>query len=179
MKAKEKYRIWKIELAIIILPKMKSLSHVWLFATPWTEAHQAPPSMEFSKQEYWSGLPFPSPGDFPDPGIESRSPVSPTSQADSLPLSHWGSPTLVGMEAKKGSDLSWNSQGLRLHPCNSTSPLEISSFFKNFSMFSMENDGRGIRGHFDKYLRTDSPRVFYWSSRQWLLYMYLKYINTI
>ena len=45
-------------------------SHVWLFATPWTVAHQAPPSMEFSRQEYWSGLPCPPPGDLPDPGIK-------------------------------------------------------------------------------------------------------------
>ena len=49
--------------------------------TPWTVAHQAPPSMEFSSQEYWSGLPFPSPGDLPDPGIE---PGSPALQADVL-----------------------------------------------------------------------------------------------
>ena len=45
------------------------LSHVWLFATPWTAAHQAPPSMGFSRQEDWSGVPFPSPGDLPDPGL--------------------------------------------------------------------------------------------------------------
>ena len=44
---------------------------VWLISTPWTVAHQAPPlSLEFSRQEYWSGLPFPSPGNFPDPGID-------------------------------------------------------------------------------------------------------------
>ena len=49
--------------------KVKSLSHVRLFVTPWTVAHQAPPSMGFSRQEYWSGLPFPSSGDLPDPGI--------------------------------------------------------------------------------------------------------------
>ena len=48
---------------------------------PWTVAHQAPPSMGFSRQEYWSGLPFPSPGDLPNPGIEPR---SPTLQADAL-----------------------------------------------------------------------------------------------
>ena len=50
--------------------QVKSLSRVWLFATPWTIAYQAPQSMEFSRQEYWSGLPFPPPGDLPDPGIE-------------------------------------------------------------------------------------------------------------
>ena len=61
--------------------KVKSLSHVLLFVTPWTVAHQAPPSMGFSTQEYWSELPFPSPGDLPDPGIEPR---FPTLQADAL-----------------------------------------------------------------------------------------------
>ena len=54
--------------------KVKSLSRVRLFATPWTVAYQAPPSLGFSRQEYWSGLPFPFPGDLPDPGIELRSP---------------------------------------------------------------------------------------------------------
>jgi len=65
------------------------LSHVWLFVAPWTVTHQAPLYMEFSKQEYWSGFSFLSPGDLPDPGIELRSPAL---QADSLPLSHQGSP---------------------------------------------------------------------------------------
>ena len=55
--------------------KVKSLSRVWLFVTPGAVAYQAPPSMAFSRQEYWSGLPFPSPGDLPNPGIEPRSPA--------------------------------------------------------------------------------------------------------
>ena len=59
-------------------------------ATLWTVAHQAPLSMEFSRQEYWSGLPFPSPGDLPDPGIE---PGSPALQADSLPTELQGKVT--------------------------------------------------------------------------------------
>ena len=58
------------------------VSHVQLSVTPWTVARQAPLSMEFSRQDYWNGLPFPSPGDLPDPGIE---PGSPALQADSLP----------------------------------------------------------------------------------------------
>ena len=62
--------------------KVKSLSRVQPFVIPWTVAYQAPPSMGFSRQEYWSGLPFPSPGDFPDPGIEPRSLAL---QADTLP----------------------------------------------------------------------------------------------
>ena len=61
--------------------KMKSLSHAQLFATLWAVAYQAPPSMGFSRQEYWSGLPFPSPRDLPDPGVE---PGSPALQADTL-----------------------------------------------------------------------------------------------
>ena len=68
--------------------KVKSLSRVQLFATPWTVAYQAPPSMGFSKQEYWSGLPFPSPGDLPDPGIE---PGLSHCRQTLYPLSHQGS----------------------------------------------------------------------------------------
>ena len=62
--------------------KVKLLSHVWLFVTPWTIAYNAPLSMGFSRQEYWSGLPFPFPEDLPNPGIK---PGSPTLQADALP----------------------------------------------------------------------------------------------
>ena len=74
------------------------LSHVWLFATHWTVALQAPLSMGFSWQKYWRGLLFPPLGDFPDPELKPVSFVSPTLQADSLPLSHKGSPFfLIGM----------------------------------------------------------------------------------
>ena len=58
--------------------KVKSLSHVRLFVTPWTVAYQAPLSMGFSRQEYWSGLPLPSRGDLSDPGIEPTSLTSPS-----------------------------------------------------------------------------------------------------
>ena len=61
--------------------KVKSLSRVRLFVTPWTVAQQAPPPMGFSRQEYWRGLPFPSPGDLPDPRIKPRSHAL---QADAL-----------------------------------------------------------------------------------------------
>ena len=70
--------------------KVNLLSHVQLFATPWTVAYQAPPSMGFSRHECWSGLPFPSPGDLPNPGIE---PESPTLQADTLTSEHQGRPS--------------------------------------------------------------------------------------
>ena len=69
--------------------KVKSPSPVQLFTTPWTVAYQAPQSMEFSRQEYWSRLPFPSPGDLPNPGIK---PGSPTLQADALPYEPPGKP---------------------------------------------------------------------------------------
>ena len=68
---------------------MKSLSRIRLLETPWTVAHQAPPFMGFSRQEYWSGLPFPFPGDLPNPGVEPR---SPTLQADALPPEPPGRP---------------------------------------------------------------------------------------
>ena len=67
------------------------LSH----ATPWTVARQAPLSMRFSRQEYWSGLPFPPPGYLRNPGIKRTLSVSPALQADSLSLSHLGSPSTL------------------------------------------------------------------------------------
>ena len=72
--------------------KVKLLSHVQLFATPWTVAYQAPLSMGFSRQEFWSGLPFPFPGDLPDPGLE---PGSPALQADALPSEPPGNHSLA------------------------------------------------------------------------------------
>ena len=72
--------------------EVKSLSRVRLFATPWTIAYQAPLSMGFSRQEYWSGLPFPSPGDLPYPGIKPRSPAL---WADTLSSKPPGKPILT------------------------------------------------------------------------------------
>ena len=65
---------------------LSHFSHVQLFATPWTVALQAPLSMQFSRQKYWSGLPFHSPGDLPNPGIVPRFPEL---QEDFLPLIKW------------------------------------------------------------------------------------------
>ena len=73
--------------------KVKSLSRVQLFVTLWTVAHQAPPSLGFFRQEYWGGLPFPSPGDLPNPGIEPGPPVL---QADALYSEPPGKPQLKG-----------------------------------------------------------------------------------
>ena len=76
--------------------KVKSLSPVQLFATPWTVPYQGPPSMGFSRQEYWSGLPFPPPKDLPDPEIKLTTTAL---QGDSLPLRHQGSPKLLYIPA--------------------------------------------------------------------------------
>ena len=75
------YRFFNIKYTVKV--KVKSLSRVQLFATPWTVTHQAPLSMGFFRQQYWSGLSFPSPGDLPDPGIEPR---SSTLQADTFTI---------------------------------------------------------------------------------------------
>ena len=80
--------------------KIKSLSRVRLFATPCTVAYKAPPSMGFYRQEYWSGLPFPSPGHLPDPGIEPRSPAL---QEDTLTSGPPGGPE-AGPRASTGSN---------------------------------------------------------------------------
>ena len=73
---------WQSQISRTQCMPVLSLSRVRLFPTPWTVAHQDLPSMEFSRHEYWSGLPFPSPGDLLDPEIEPRSPIF---QANSLP----------------------------------------------------------------------------------------------
>ena len=75
--------------------KIKWENILRLFATPWTVAHQGPPSIGFSRQEYWSGLPFPSPGDLPDPGTETRSPAL---QADALSSEPPGKPSKIKWE---------------------------------------------------------------------------------
>ena len=97
---------------------VKSLSRVWPFATPWTVAHQAPPSMGFSRQEYWSGLSFPSPGDLPNLGIEPRSSAfqadALTSEPPGFPrqyclcvLNRWGSWGVEELHLTSGCLLRW------------------------------------------------------------------------
>ena len=86
--------------------KVKSLSHVRLVVTPWTVAHQAPLSMGFSRQEHWSGLPFPSPGDLPNPGIE---PGSPALQADALSSELPGKPQYMMLLNVNDSNCEWHT----------------------------------------------------------------------
>ena len=103
-------------------------SRVRLFMTPWTVARQAPPSMGFCSQEYWSELPFPSPGDFPDPGIKSR---SPSLQADSLASAPPGTPRSADTGFQHLARLPWKPSSIsRFSPacrwapdCHSCLPL--------------------------------------------------------
>ena len=78
-------------ISIFLIIMLSRLSCVQLFATLWAVAHQAPLFMGFYRQEYWSGLPCPPPGNLPHPGMEPRSPASPALQVDPLLLSHQGS----------------------------------------------------------------------------------------
>ena len=77
----------------MVKAKVELLSRLWLFATPWTLGHQAPPSMGFPRPEYWSGSPFHSPGDLPDPEIE---PGFPALQEDALTSEPPGKPNEHG-----------------------------------------------------------------------------------
>ena len=82
----------------------KSLQLCQILCTPWTVAHQAPLSMGFSRQEYYSRLSCPPPGDLANPGIEPASPVTPALQADSLLLSHWGNSKYVLLSERSQSE---------------------------------------------------------------------------
>ena len=102
--------------------KVKSLSHVQLFATPWTVAYQTPQSMEFSRQEYWSGLPSPSPGDLPNPGSKPRSPAL---QADALPFEPVGGTKLRNSQIQLG----WSHTGHTRSKCLALDSSNLPLFF--------------------------------------------------
>ena len=95
------FSLMKVLWSLHCVCMLSCFSHVRLFATPWTVACQAPLSMEFSRQEYWNGLPLPPAGNLPDPGIEPTSPAALALQADSLPLSHEESSMKLMLSLKK------------------------------------------------------------------------------
>ena len=102
-----------LALGTLVCVRAQSVSRVRLFVTPQTVACQLPLSMGLSRQEYWSGLPFPPPGDLPDPGTEAVSPVSPALHVDSLRQNHWGSlGSLYTLKSHWGSQriFKWHSQ---------------------------------------------------------------------
>ena len=136
---------------------MKSLSRVRLFGTPWTVAYQAPQSMEFSRQEYWSGLPFPPPGDLHNPGIEPR---SPTLQVDSLPAELWGNSRNLKRDHKFsgilififficiGSKMQW----IWKNPFRSI-PMTIGNFHLQFTSYLTPNNTTRVGGRPFKLLQ--------------------------
>ena len=95
------------------------LSHVWLFVAPQTVARQAPLSMEFSRQEYWSRLPFPTLGDLPNPGMEPTTLCLLHWQVDSLPLVPPGKAI-----AQNNTKLLWNGLNIPANPSQSSPVLE-------------------------------------------------------
>ena len=122
--------VYLIKECVCVLSRFR---RVQVFATLWTIAHQAPLSMGFSRQEYWSGLPCPPPGDLPHPRIEPGSPVAPALQADSLLLSHRGSLNkkkkkknsyyLLDHEADREQNLAIWLQNMVLAPRRSSSTM--------------------------------------------------------
>ena len=129
--------------------EVKSLSRVRFFATPWTVAYQAPPSMGFSRQEYWSGLPFPSPGDLPNPGIERGSPALQTGALLSEPP---GKPQATGMGSLSllqgiflTQELNLGSPALQVD----SSPTELSEKPKESNRYyNKGRQGVGVSGLF-------------------------------
>ena len=121
--------------------EVKLLSCVQLFAIPWTVAYQAPLYMGFSRQEYWNGLPFPSPGDLPNPGIKPR---SPTLQGDSLPAEPQEKPKNTGVGSLSllqgiflTQELNWRSPVLQADclPTELSGKLHFFTFFQGASIF--------------------------------------------
>ena len=121
----------------IIDTHAKLLSHVWLFVTPRTVAHQAPLSMEFSWQGYWNGLPFPSEGDLPEPGIEL---ASPELQVHSFTAEPSRKPNKYTMTWKKKKE----KKKLRLSLVRGTQYLSSLYSFLNFPIFSQIQSGTSI-----------------------------------
>ena len=110
----------------------QSFSPVQLFVTPWTVARQAPQSMEFSRQEYWSGLPFPTPENFPNPEIEPAFLATSALQVDSLPLSHRGSQLCTSLSNSQFSNIklvAWNQWFLEYMHQRNWQALQIRVFF--------------------------------------------------
>ena len=134
---------------VILLPYLRKLSHVWLFATLRTLARQAPLSMGFPRQEYRSGFPFLSPGDLPDPRIEPRSPAW---QEDALPLSHQGSHNFCHTEGNTSKTLLWAPNllllGLRLECRSQHSWLQSSHNPSPHAWVPTQKQAQALASHF-------------------------------
>ena len=144
--------------------KVKLLSRVRLFATPWTSTYQAPPSMGFSRQEYWSGLPFPSPGDLPDPGIKPR---SPTLEADALT----SEPPAEELYKKDHHDPD-NHNGVIIHLEPDILKCDVKWALESIITNKGSKSG-GIPDELFQILKDDAMKVLYsicqqiWKTQQW------------
>ena len=121
---------------------LSHFSYVRLFVTQWTTACQAPLSMGFSRQEYWSRLLCPLPGDLPDAGIKLMSPAAATLQADSLLLSNWGSPLGAIDNTQRRETLKMGRAQVNLHGCHllvgkSQPLLELAASTGQWAWFSV------------------------------------------
>ena len=135
---------------------MKPLSRVPLFATPWTVARQAPQSKGFSRQEYWGGLPFPSPGDLPDPGMEAGSPAL---QADALPSESSGKQCTQ----RKGANFFSPCCMLSFLLPFKKSYLEVLQKFITLDCLFSHNDIKQRKHAFFVFLKALSQLCFTWS----------------
>ena len=133
---------------VLISLKVLVAQCVWLFATPWTVAYQVPPSMGFSRQEYWRGFPFPSPGDLPNPGIK---PGFHALQADSLPSEPTGKSfrnvERICISSHWVSVYSSISKGLRLDDC--WCPFQPPKYDRYCSFWANFGDTYGFPGGSD------------------------------
>ena len=152
--------------------KLKSLSHVWLFVTPWTVAYQALRSMGFSRQEYWSGLPFPSPGDLFNPGIE---PVSSALQTDALPSEPRRGLIIHRRTVQKDLHDPENHDGVITHLESDILECEVKQALENITT-NKASGGDGIPVQLFQILKDDVVKVLHsicqeiWKFQQWLQY---------
>ena len=140
--------------------KVKSLSCVWPFTTPWTVAYQLPLSKGFSRQEYWSGWPFPSPWDLPNPGNEPRSLAL---QADALPSAPPGKPSILYMSTKISPEYSLEGLMLKLqyfgHLMWGTDSLE-----QTLMLGKIEGRRRGDDRGWDGWVASQTQWTWVWAS---------------
>ena len=152
--------------------EVKLLSRVWLFVTPWTVTYQAPRSMGFSRQEYWSGLPFPSPGDLPNPGTE---PGLPNCRQTLYCLSHQGSPSKYSQRPKIRRQLCRRSTGRGKSLSSKTyqeRPLLLSKWMIVAWIWATVMDGEKLLGHwiYSKYIQLIACTAAFW---------FLKIVNQV
>ena len=149
--------------------KVKSLSHVWLFANPWTVAYQVSPSMGFSRSEYWSVLPFPSPGDLPDQGSKLGLPHC---KQTLLPSEPPGKSNQVMLVLKNPPASAGDARGEGSIPGSGTSPAVVKgnplqysclgNFMDRGARQATVHGARKSRTRLNNWAHTHTPRLHYY-----------------